>query len=327
MGFIESIKGSLSQDPPPLEEAIVNIGKEIRDDVMAGNFEEAQSLLEENLQLLEKGEFESAVMDDNGRYAGYDKSWPAPEEEANQLVNFVFLELLELVVKDLETVESRLEPPIVIQDSVKNEEITLENGLEGEIRKLEEFLKSYTKQEVEKVPRKKFKRFIRSGYEHAFNIRAALGTASAQGAKDAVNAEKYRTKRHGARASEGKYQENMGVLITVKMAERHLEFIQKLAEWEHNKYGLELDPQEKEKIKQVKKWLEERYKIIKELDDIIHPFVVDNGAESGITKDEAFKNPKESLKRLSKADRMLDELHKLENKEDSKLKKLDSMLP
>lgn len=327
MGLFDSVKEKLSRDPPPLENAIKEIAKKIRDDVMSGNYDEAKAILEKNLRELENGDFEKRVTDDDGKYLGYDRNWPAPEEEAQQLTNFVFLELLEMSVEDLETVEGQLEPPIKVYDALKNRETELENGIEGEVQKLEEFLNDYNKQDVKNMSRKKFKRFRKKGYKHAYRIRLALGTKSAQGAKDAVNNEKYRTKPRREQSSEGKYKENMGVLITVKTTERHLKFIQQLAEWEHREYGLDMDQNEMGEVKEVKKWLGERYEIIKELDEIIHPFVLDRGAEAGITKDEAFKNPDESLERLSKADQVLEQLHEFEEQEDQKIKQLDNMLP
>lgn len=325
MGLFDSVKEKLSQDPPPLEEAIEEIAKRIRDDVMAGNYDEARNILEENLNKLESGEFEKAVRDDDGRYVGYEKSWPPPDEEAQQLTNLVFLELLELVVKDLETIEGQLEPPIEMKDPIKGY-IELENGLEGGIKQLEQLLNSYTKEEVENMSRKRFKKLRKKGYGIAQRIRIALGTKNTSGGRDAVNTEKYRTNLKRNWDSDGKYRENMGVIVTVKMAERHLKFIKRLAEWENENYGLEIDQNEMKALNKVKEWLGERYEIVKELDDIIHPFALNKDAEAGITKDEAFKNPQESLQRLSKADQVLDKLHKLEEQEDEKIKKLDRMI-
>lgn len=328
MGLLGSVKEKLSQDPPPLEEAIREIADRIKDDVMKGNFDEAQKILENNLNKLENGEFKKEVTNDGGKSMGYNKNWPEPEEEASQLVNYVFLELLELVVEDLETVEGGLEPPIKVRDVIKNEQLVLEDGIEGEIEVIEEILGSYNKEDVKGMSRDQLMNVekLRSAYEHADKIRKALGTENTSGGKDAVEDENYRTKHHRKWREEGKYKENMGVLITVKMAERHLEFIQKLAKWEHAEYGLDINQGEKKEINEVKKWLNERFEIIKELDQIIHPFVLDAGAEAGVTKEEAFKNPEKSLQRLSKADQVLEELHELERKEDQKIKNLDQMI-
>lgn len=318
MGLISDIVDDFGHDPPPVEEAIEEIGVRIREDVMKGNFDHAKSLVEQNLATLEAGNFNSSLKDSKGRHVRT-QEWPSPEEEAQQLTNFVFLELLELVLEDLETIESQLEPPIHIDDPVIGSK-TIERGLEGQISDIEDFLNGYTREEVQNLHGEEFEKFYRKAYEKAHLIRIALGTKNTGGPKDAIENDKYRK-------NYGDYRDNMGALITVKMAERHLEFIQKLAKWEHEKYSLDMDEREKQELEEVKQWLGERFEIIKELDHIIHPFVVSRGAEAGINKEEAFKNPQKSLQRLSKADQVLDQLHELEKKEDSKIKRLEQMIP
>ncbi|MFB6115947.1 MAG: hypothetical protein ABEK10_00400 [Candidatus Nanosalina sp.] len=115
MGFLDSVKDKANdygfgKTPPPLEEAIEEIGKRIRDDVMAGKFDEARETLQKQLQELENGEFEAEKRPE--KTANYGKKrWEPPEKEAQQLTNMVFLELIELVVEDVATIENELEPP------------------------------------------------------------------------------------------------------------------------------------------------------------------------------------------------------------------------
>lgn len=333
MGFLDSVKNKANEygfgrTPPPLEGAIENISREIMHDVMAGNYQEAQQILEKNLRELKNGEFEADKRPHTASDNRTDR-WETPEKEAHQLTNMVFLELIELVVDDLATIENELEPPIKVNYG-GTKQADIEDGLEGEFNRLENFFKQskqknldqYRGDNISMRKHEEFKRHRKGGRKVAKKIRVALGTYTTNGAEDAVNDEKYRESRPSA---EGRYKENMGVLITVKMAERHLEFIQHLAEWENEKFGLDMEPEEKREIKEVKNWLEERYEIVKELDQIVRPFQNDKGMD--VDKDELYLDPEKSLKRLSKAEEVLDQLHRIEDREDDKIKQLRNTLP
>ncbi len=198
---------------------------------------------------MKDGEFEARKKGDKfGEYPN--DRWEPPEQEAHQLTNMVFLDLIELIVEDLATVENELEPPINISRG-GTKQANLDKGIEGEFNNLESFFKRHKGDEWLKECREqyeakgtlydpledKFERYKRNGHDFARNIRLALGTDGVDYEEDPVDDGGNGTDRR----EQERYKQNMGVLFTVKMAERHLEFIIHLAEWEHEKFGLNIE--------------------------------------------------------------------------------------
>ncbi|MFB6115948.1 MAG: hypothetical protein ABEK10_00405 [Candidatus Nanosalina sp.] len=236
--------------------------------------------------------------------------------------------------------KTNLNPPININRG-GTRQAKLEGGIEEQFKKFEQFFekakngekfgelkheisyyrKKYTENDLNRSQWDDYKDFREKGYRIAKPIRVAFGTSGSNGPEDAVSDEKYRTKLKRNWQEKGKYKENMGILITIKMAERHLEFIKELAEWEHHKFGLGMSKAEKKEIDELKKMLQERYEIVYELDKIIWPFIRNNGPDHGEPeKDELYMNPGKALQRLSKAEKYLNKLQKVEEMEDAQIK-------
>ena len=326
---VSSASESMKYSDGSTEDAIKHISYKIAEEVEKGEFDQAKNILKQHLDELMAGEMKT----ESFRHGNNPNvKWDTPEEEAQFFVNEVYLFLLEMAVKDLEGIDSHLEPPI------RTTWIRWDDGLLGKTQKLQEMnrkaIKAYPDETQtvnidENTPKWYIEEYLY--YGNWSEERPSYNTLK-NGIKGKVTRWKWIAKteskliRHFREilgTDQEEEHENNGdsmIFQHVIRTKRRIRFIEKLAKWEQSEYGLEIDNSELEEISQVGGWVEEREKVIRKLDELLSPY-------NGEGKFEAWQDLEKAQNRFQKVEEVVKELREMEGEEDEKLKQLEQKLP